>query len=151
MFALASDAEADAMDAAYADAMQPFSALNALENDHPLPLIFYYRSYTDRGESPSELARTALEQAAALAPFDQGLWLQTAIMQGREGKVELAGLSLAPIATDPHGGKRAKAVSMVIAELENRTEGEPVDIPEMIDAAYDIMGGSVSAQVASDD
>ena len=151
MFALASDAEADAMGAAYADAMQPFSALNALENDHPLPLIFYYRSYTDRGESPSELARTALEQAAALAPFDQGLWLQTAIMQGREGKVELAGLSLAPIATDPHGGKRAKAVSMVIAELENRTEGEPVDIPEMIDAAYDIMGGSVSAQVASDD
>mgnify|MGYP006200143097 CR=1 FL=1 len=28
--------------------MKPFKALNAIENDHPLPLIYHYRSFAER-------------------------------------------------------------------------------------------------------
>ncbi len=137
LFALAEDAEPDAQEAAYAGAMEPFSALNKLENDHPLPLIYYYQSYVQRGEPPSELARAALEQAAALAPFDQGLWLQAAIMQGYEGQVELARLSLSPLASDPHGGARSQAAAIVVSELAELPDGEPVSIPELLSAAME--------------
>ena len=152
-FELAQDAQGDAAAAAYADAMKPFSALNQLENDHPLPLIFYYRSYVERGEQPSELARAALEQAATLAPFDQNLWLDTAIMQGFEGKIALARLSLSPLASDPHGGARSKAADLVANQLDTLPEGEPVNIPEMLTAALALAGlsGSVADGAANDD
>jgi Flp pilus assembly protein TadD len=104
---------------AYGEAMQPFQALNAVENDHPLPLIHYYRSYAERGAVPPEGARAALERASQLAPFDQALQINTAVMLVREGKIELARDYLAPLAANPHGGPlagRAKALSEILAK-----------------------------------
>lgn len=119
--------EAEDQEAAYKTAMAPFSQLNAREVDHPLPLIYYYRSYVQRGLEPPENAKHALERAAQLAPFDHDLWMNVAIMQMFEGKIALAQASLQPLASDPHGGGRAEHAARYLAALSHQTEGEPFD------------------------
>jgi tetratricopeptide (TPR) repeat protein len=113
--------------AAYRAAMAPFAALNRLENDHPLPLIYYYRSFTESGVEPDENARLALERAAQLAPFDQALWLEAAVMQAGEGSREIARASLAPLAANPHGGSVPELATRMLAALANSPEGTPFD------------------------
>lgn len=121
LFALARDAE-DAS-AAYAEAMKPFSALNRLEQDHPLPLIYYYRSFVARGVAPNDTARHALERASQLSPFDRGLAMQAGLMQAREGKIALARKTLQPAAANPHGGRMARDAQRYLDELEGVEEG----------------------------
>ncbi|WP_348631908.1 DUF1570 domain-containing protein [Pontixanthobacter sp. CEM42] len=123
LFRMAEDA--DDLEAAYQAAMKPFSALNRIENDHPLPLIYYYRSYVQRGEAPPEQAKLALEKAAMLAPFDHSLWMNVGLMQAREGKIALAQQSLAPLAGNPHGGSQAAAAKRLIELLGQAEEGTP--------------------------
>lgn len=127
-FALFRKAE-DAADsnAAYQAAMAPFSALNQMENDHPQPLIHYYRSFAERGAEPTESARHALERASQLAPFDQGLALQVGLMQAAEGKHGIARTTLAPLAANPHGGGLADQAKQLIAALARADEGKPFD------------------------
>lgn len=115
-------------EAAYRAAMVPFSALNRLENDHPLPLIHFYRSFVDRGLEPNETARHALERAAELAPFDKSLWMNAALMQAGEGRIAVARFSLAPLAADPHGGRFAEEAAQLMAALAGLPDGEPVDV-----------------------
>lgn len=121
LFRIAS--EADDPDAAYTAAMVPFSKLNKLENDHPLPLVYYYRSFLERGETPTETAKHALERAAELAPFDRDLALNAAVMQMGEGKIDLARYNLQPVAADPHGGGMADQARALLAKLEGVEEG----------------------------
>lgn len=129
MFRMAGDAEDK--NAAYKAAMKPFSQLNELENDHPMPLMYYYRSFVERGAEPPEAARHALERAAQLAPFDKDLWFRVAMMQMSEGKVGLARSALQPIANDPHGGgysERAKALMVMLANVDEGTKPDPRDL-----------------------
>ncbi len=113
---------------AYKKAMGPFSRLNQLERDHPLPLVYLYRSFAQRGLEPTEQAKHALERAAELAPFDKSLWMNVGMMQAQEGQIELARFSLEPIANDPHGGGLAQTAKRVIAVLEKSPEGVPFDV-----------------------
>lgn len=122
-FRLAENAEDK--DAAYAEAMKTFSALNRIENDHPIPLIHYYRSFMMRGREPNETARHALERAAELAPFDQGLAMNAALMHAGEGKIALAMVGLSPVANNPHGGSLAEIAKTYLALLEGAEEGKP--------------------------
>jgi len=127
-FALFRKAEnATDANAAYQAAMVPFGTLNRMENDHPLPLIHYYRSFTERGAVPTESARHALERASQLAPFDQGLALQAGLMQASEGKMGVARSTLAPLAANPHGGKLAEQAKLLVAALAKAEEGKPLD------------------------
>lgn len=130
LFRMAEDAEPADRDAAYGRAMAAFSKLNRIENDHPLPLIYYYRSYTQRGKEPPENARHALERAAQLAPFDHNLAMQAAFMQAMEGKIKLATLTLKPVAANPHGGRRAEHAQNLITAMADATEGEAFRMPE---------------------
>lgn len=125
MFRLADDAEDRAK--AFKEAMSPFSKLNKLENDHPLPLIYFYRSYILRGAQPTELARHGMERAAQLAPFDLGLWMNVGIMQAEEGRIAMAKYSLGPVAANPHGGTAADIASALIDALQEAEEGAPFD------------------------
>ena len=127
LFNKAQSADVEVMDAAYKTALQPFLALNAIETDHPIPLIYFYRSYTERGAEPNENARHALERASELAPFDQGLTLSTATMLAQEGKIALAKLYLSPLMANPHGGSLAGIASQLDGVLEDAEEGVPVD------------------------
>ena len=123
--------EAANMPVAFAAAMKPFQALNAIENDHPLPLIYYYRSYVERGVEPPENARAALERASQLAPFDHGLQLNAAAMLIAEGKHAIARNFLAPVAANPHGGGAALQARQLMAMLADVPDGTPVDISNL--------------------
>lgn len=138
LFAKAEDAED--VDAAYAAAMKPFTQLNSIETDHPLPLIYYYRSYAERGRKPSENAKHALERAYQLAQFDHSLATNVAMMQVGEGKILLAAETLAPVAADPHGGGLSKFAQDLIASLRQSKDGEQFDF-----AAFEIQRSASAA------
>jgi tetratricopeptide (TPR) repeat protein len=125
LYRLAQDAEEEQQAAAFKTAIGAFSKLNAIENDHPLPLIYYYRSFLEQGVTPPENARHALERASILAPFDHDLAFNTAMMQAREGKITLARAMLGPVAANPHGGGRARRAEQMLTALEEAAEGEP--------------------------
>jgi tetratricopeptide (TPR) repeat protein len=131
LFRLARDADDKA--AAYKAALEPFTLLNGLENDHPLPLMYYYRSFVERNAKPPEAARAALERASQLAPFDSQLQLNTGIMLVREGKNAIAGKFLAPLAANPHGGGLAKRAKRLIAMVDGVADGTIVDVSNLTD------------------
>ena len=125
LFRIAADTSAEARAPAFASAMKPFQALNRIENDHPLPLIYFYRSYTEQHREPTELARHALERASQLAPFDRGLAFETALMQAAEGKIAIATANLKVIAADPHGGSMAAQAQTFADDIGKLAEGTP--------------------------
>lgn len=133
LFRQAGEAEGDARTAAYAAAIKPFMALNKLENDHPLPLIYFYRAQLERGIAPNENARAALERAAVLAPFDHGLQIEAGLMLLGEGNIAFARSILAPVAANPHGGGTAAKAKQLIAASENAPEGTPLDLSNLAD------------------
>lgn len=131
--------EAEDRNAAYAAAMAPFSALNRLEQDHPLPLVYYYRSFVERGEAPNETARHALERAAQLSPFDRGLAMNAGLMQAREGKIAIARNTLGPVAADPHGGRMAREAQAYLDELADVAEGSEWKPRPRLDGLADVL------------
>lgn len=97
------------------------TALNHVENDHPLPLILYYRSFIEQGAKPSSVAIRGLERATELAPFDFGLRMMLALQQLRDGKTDEARRSLTPIAYNPHGGRLAEQARSLLDRLGQGT------------------------------
>ena len=137
LFRMAGDAESDDMSAAYSAALKPFQDLNRLENNHPLPLIYFYRSYVEQDKEPTELARTALEHASTLAPFDHGLALNVATMQASEGKIALSRMFLQRVAANPHRSGTTMLAESFLGQLDEREEGTPVtlsyiEIPDVV-------------------
>jgi tetratricopeptide (TPR) repeat protein len=118
LFRRAAAAPAEEKAEAYRVALQPFLALNKLENDHPLPLIYYFRSFAERGVEPPEQAVRGLERATELAPYDLELQLNLATYRIRTGDLAGARSSLVPIAYNPHGGGLPDAVRRVIERID---------------------------------
>lgn len=144
LFRQAAAAEGEARAAAYAAAVKPFIALNKLEADHPLPLIYFYRAQIERGLSPNETARAALERAAILAPFDQDLQVSAGVMLASEGKIAIARSFLAPVAASPHGGRAATRAKQLVAALADAPEDVAVDLstlPELVETPEVAMTG----------
>lgn len=123
--------EAEKRAAAYAAAVKPFIALNKLENDHPLPLIYFYRSQLQQGAEPNENARAALERAATLAPFDHGLQIIAGMMLIREGSHAIARDFLRPVAANPHGGQAAARAKQLLAALADRPDGDKIEVEKL--------------------
>jgi len=117
LFQLAKTSQSD-LASAYRRARTPFIALNKLENDHPLPLIYYYRSFVEQGKTPPVLAVEGLEWASQLAPFDQRLALEVAYLQLRDGRIARARKTLMPLAYNPHGGKLADHARAIVERID---------------------------------
>lgn len=133
---------ADAADkeSAYAAAMRPFEALNAIESDHTQPLIYFYRSFVERGVMPPDDAKFALERATQLAPFDQSLAVEVAGMMAADGRPVVARYLLAPVAANPHGGQQGRIARVMMDYLDTVPDGMTVDFSKMreqFDAAND--------------
>ncbi len=137
LFRIAEDA--DDYEKAYKDAFAPFSALNRLENDHPLPLIYFYRSYAAQGKKPTETAVQALERAAELAPFDLGLRMTLAMDQIQRGELAKARINLEPIAHSPHPTGSTRPAQALLRRIES--SDQPVSSQELsiILTASDVM------------
>jgi Flp pilus assembly protein TadD len=116
--------------AAFAQAMKPFEALNALEADHTQPLIHFYYSFVRRGVKPPDGARFALERATQLAPFDKRLAIEVAAIKMAEGDPVVARYVLAPVAADPHGEDQAAFATGLIKYLEKAEDGKPLSFAE---------------------
>jgi tetratricopeptide (TPR) repeat protein len=113
--------------AAFTAAMQPFEALNAIEADHPLPLIYYFRSLTESGRPLDDQARAALRRASEIAPFDQDLRFNLAMMEMADRRHARARATLAPLAADPHDSGRAQRAKALMALLEKTPDGTRLD------------------------
>ena len=120
MFRMAADAKNP--DAAFREARTPFVLLNRLEPDHPLPLIWYYRSFTEMGEHPSPVAVEGLNRAVELAPYDQGLRMTLVTQELRDHLPADARKNLMPIAYDPHGQGAAKLAQAMLARLDKQPD-----------------------------
>ncbi len=103
---------------AFKKARSPFLVLNKVENDHPIPLIYNYRTQlAEKGQAPKN-AVLGLERALQLAPFDLGLRMNVAQQQIRDGRCPLAKANLVPIAFNPHGGGMTKTAQAMIAQID---------------------------------
>lgn len=141
LFDEAEKAPDDKKAAAYKAATAPFVALNRLENDNPFPLIYYFRSYVERGVKPSDTAVLGLTRAAELAPYDEDLRLNLAEYQLGAGKPADARANLVPIAFDPHGGALSAGARTLIQRID---AGKSPDADE----AARIIADSVKAAAA---
>ena len=93
--------------------------LNHLENDHPLPLILYHRSFMIEHRPASATALAGLARAVELAPFDLGLRMNLAMEYVRAGRSAEARAHLEPVAYSPHNSTLAEAAGQVLARIEN--------------------------------
>jgi len=140
--------------AAYQAARKPFLDLNAIENDHPLPLIHYYLSFVEQGRPPGETGVAALRRAVELAPFDLGLRMTLAVQDLRDGHMSDAIGNLRPIAYNPHGGQMAARVKALLTRVEGgATKDElfkngKLDIEDGEDGAGGEAGGENAADGA---
>lgn len=105
-------------DAAFRKAVAPFVALNRIENDHPLPLFYFYESFAKRGRDPTELAYRGLERGLNLAPFDVSFRMTLALEQIRRHALADARATLLPAAYEPHGGSAARAAQRLVARID---------------------------------
>lgn len=103
IYALARIAE-DSADStsAWKTVRKAVTVLNAAENDHPIPLIYYYRSLQASGKDISETAKHGLERALQLAPYDKGVRWQTVKQMADDENYAIAYRTLMPLANDPH-------------------------------------------------
>jgi tetratricopeptide (TPR) repeat protein len=96
---------------------------NKVEHDHPVPLVQYYLSFIDQGESASKVAVDGLEWAMQLASFDTSLrWLvaNQMIVEGRYGE---AAWVLEPLAYSPHPGEYTEKARLLLQEVAARQGG----------------------------
>ncbi len=92
--------------------------LNAIENDHPLPLMHYYLSFGRGGAKPTKNAVQGLEWALQLAPYDIGLRFTVAQQQMRDLRFDDAIYTLGPLASNPHQAEVADSAQKMIAVAE---------------------------------
>jgi tetratricopeptide (TPR) repeat protein len=124
-------------DAAFKRAVEPFLALNRLENDHPLPLIYYFRSFAERGAKPPEQAVLGLMRAAELAPYDLGLRLNLAQYEIAAGDFAEARRNLVPVAYDPHGSPMTAGARALIERIDSGMPPDPREAMAMLQPPAD--------------
>lgn len=114
---------------AYRRARAAFIALNRREPDHPIPLVYFYRSFVEQGLAPTPLAVDGLTRAAQLAPFDLDLRMMLGTTLIRLGRQDEARSVLQGVANNPHRGGLSEAASRMLARLESQPKwtGEGMD------------------------
>lgn len=110
--------KAGATDAAtWRGARQWFTRANAIENDNPAPLMWFYLGFTKAGAKPPVNAIAALQRAHDLAPEDDDLRLMVVRQYLLDGAAAPATKMLGPIAFAPHGGERAVWAAAILATI----------------------------------
>jgi tetratricopeptide (TPR) repeat protein len=120
-YALARKVESGALPKeSWKDVRAQFIKANAIENDHPIPLVQFYLSYLRQGEEPSKNAIAGLEWAMELAPFDVSLRWLAAQQMVADGRLKDAQLTLGPLAYSPHPGEHTDEARQLLKEVEAR-------------------------------
>jgi tetratricopeptide (TPR) repeat protein len=100
--------------AAWKSVRKAVTALNAVETDHPIPLIYYHRSLEASGKDISDIAKFGLERALQLAPYDKSVRWQVVQQQVKDEAYAMAYRTLLPLANDPHNrGEDNPAIALL--------------------------------------
>ncbi|MEP2101488.1 MAG: hypothetical protein ABJP02_02540 [Parasphingorhabdus sp.] len=113
---MAPDAEDEA--AAWKKMRRQFVKLNKIENDHPIPLIQFYRSYREQGIEPPTIAVDGLARALELAPYDNGLRWMMANEFMEQKKYDWAAHTLGPLAHNPHQSEMTERALALLKKAE---------------------------------
>ncbi len=114
--------DADNSDKAWREVRKAVTALNTIENDHPIPLIYYYQSLQASGKDISEVAAHGLERALQLAPYDQNVrWLLVQQFM-KEDNYGSAYRTLMPLANDPHNRSDDNPAIALLADIKQKIE-----------------------------
>lgn len=103
---------------AWRAARRHFVSVNKIENDHPIPLIYYYRSFLEQDKEPTQAALDGLEWALELAPYDGGVRMMVATQQMHDKRFAEAIRTISPLAYSPH----VEADNPAMALLEKARE-----------------------------
>ena len=93
------------------------SRANRLDPDDAEPLMLFYRSFLDEGVAPTRNAVEGLLYAQALVPQDDELRMMAVQQLIGERKYSEAHRMLAPIAYNPHAGKRREVYLKIMDAL----------------------------------
>jgi cytochrome c-type biogenesis protein CcmH/NrfG len=104
---------------AWLAARKHFVSVNKIENDHPIPLIYYYLSFVSQDKEPSKAALDGLEWALELAPYDGSVRMMLAAHQMSDKRYAEAIRTVSPLAYHPHAGEDNPALAL----LEKAREG----------------------------
>jgi tetratricopeptide (TPR) repeat protein len=115
-------AETEKPDQSWVAVRKHFVQMNKVENDHPLALINYYKSYGEQGKRPTENAITGLNWALELAPFDSSLRWMVAEQEMADKKYAEAVFTLKPLAYAPHQTQLSKAALVLLQSAEKLLE-----------------------------
>ena len=103
---------------AWKAARKHFVSVNRIENDHPIPLIYYYLSFVQQDLEPSKPALDGLEWALELAPYDAGVRMMVAARQMQDKRFLEAIHTISPLAYHPHAGEDNPAMALLEAARE---------------------------------
>jgi tetratricopeptide (TPR) repeat protein len=116
--------DADDTEAAWKNMRRAITALNKIEPDHPIPLIYFYQGLQKSGKDISELAVLGLEKALQIAPFDKNVRWQV-VQQLKKDKAWAAAYRvLMPLANDPHNRGEDNPAIPLLAELKEKALAE---------------------------
>lgn len=125
IYALSRIAEkAENAEAAWKKVTRAVTALNKIETDHPIPLIYYYRSLQMSGKDISEVAAHGLERALQLAPYDQAVRWQVVQQLVDDENFGGAYRTLMPLANDPHNRSENNPAIPLLAEIKEKYEAQ---------------------------
>lgn len=105
-------------------------AANRAENDNPIPLSFFFRTYAAQGKAPPPVAIDGLQKALMLAPYDTGLRLTLGQYYIRKGNGDAARQTLGPLLNHPHDTSLAEVARKLLAAegaLPDNTEAGDTD------------------------
>lgn len=112
-FALTRMATETKTEEAWQAARGHFVSVNRIENDHPIPLIYYYLSFISQDKEPTKAALEGLEWALELAPYDDNVRMMVAGRQMQDRRFAQAIRTISPLAHHPHAGADNPAIALL--------------------------------------
>lgn len=109
------------------------TALNKVETNHPIPLIYYYRLLKESGKDISVIAKHGLERALQLAPYDQGIRWQVVQQMVEDEDYAVAYRTLMPLANDPHNRSDDNPAISLLAEIKAKSEAKLASQKKVLD------------------
>ncbi len=90
-----------------------FISVNKIENDNPIPLIYYYLSFIEQDKEPTKAALEGLEWALELAPYDASVRMMVAERQMQDRRFARAIRTISPLAYHPHMDADNPAIALL--------------------------------------
>lgn len=116
------------------EAQRAFLALNRLENDHPIPLMYFYLSQVVAGGKPTANAVAGLAKAVEVAPYAAEIKVLLAHRRLLDGQPDQARKLLMTVANNPHPDERTAKLRDLLARLETGTTADAAALADELGA-----------------